>query len=445
MVAAVALTRHMRILFLSHYFPPEVNAPANRTHEHCREWVKAGHEVHVITCVPSHPRGVPFHGYRSRWYQREQIDGITVHRMWTYLAANSGVLKRTINFLSFVPSAVARALTLGSFDVIIGTSPQFFCAVATWMAASLKRTPWVFELRDLWPESIEAVGAGRAYMPLGLLHRLEMRMYRGARMVVSVSRSFMDNLESRGINRAKMAFVPNGVDAEFWKAGSREAGRAALQAKPSDLIVSYIGTVGMAHDLGTVLDVAGRFKSEQPNVRFVIVGDGAELPMLRQRATGAGLTNVVFSGLVPRARIPDYLAASEVSLVTLKRSDVFKTVLPSKMFESMAAGTPIVLAVEGEAKQILVQSGAGVAAMPGDAGSIASELAILLQNAERRRAMGAAGALFVEQEFSRAAWARRYLTVLDQAVQGAMDASPPIHATFQPPSSAPSGRVTQPT
>jgi len=132
-------------------------------------------------------------------------------------------------------------------------------------------------------------------------------------------------------------------------------------------------------------------------------------------------------------------------VVTLKRSDVFKTVLPSKMFESMAAGTPIVLAVEGEAKQILVQSGAGVAAMPGDAGSIASELAILLQNAERRRAMGAAGALFVEQEFSRAAWARRYLTVLDQAVQGAMDASPPIHATFQPPSSAPSGRVTQPT
>lgn len=412
----------MRILFFTHYFPPEVNAPANRTHEHCREWVRDGHEVHVITCVPSHPRGVPFPGHRRGWYQPEPIDGIHVHRVWTFLAPNTGVIRRTLNFVSFVPTAIWRALTLGAFDIIIGTSPQFFCAVATWMAASLKRTPWVFELRDLWPESIEAVGAGRAYMPLRLLHRLEMRMYRSARMVVSVSQSFMDNLERRGVSRAKMAFVPNGVDAAFWKTGSREAGRAALQAGPNELIVSYIGTVGMAHDLGTILDVAARLKDERPDIRFAIVGDGAELPVLRERVSREGLTNVTFTGLVPRERIPDYLAASDVSLVTLKRSDVFKAVLPSKMFESMAAATPILLAVEGEAKQILMRSGAGVTAMPGDASAIASALAILLRNGERRRAMGAAGARFVEQEFSRAAWARRYMTVLDQATRGAISA-----------------------
>jgi glycosyltransferase involved in cell wall biosynthesis len=408
----------MRILFFTHYFPPEVNAPANRTHEHCREWVRAGHEVHVITCVPSHPRGVPFPGHHRGWYQPEQIDGITVHRVWTLLAPNSGVIKRTMNFLSFMPTAIWRALRLGGFDIIIGTSPQFFCAVATWMAATLKQTPWVFELRDLWPESIEAVGAGRAYMPLQLLHRLEMRMYRSARMVACLSHAFLDNLASRGISRSKMVFVPNGVDAAFWKTGSRDAGRTALQAGPDELLVSYIGTVGMAHDLGTILDVAARVKAERTDVRFVIVGDGAELPTLRERASREGLTNVTFTGLVPRERIPDYLAASDVSLVTLKRSDVFKAVLPSKMFESMAAATPILLAVEGEAQQILMRSGGGATAMPGDASSIASALAIMLRNVECRRAMGAAGAQFVEQEFSRTAWARRYIAALEQAAQG---------------------------
>ena len=152
---------HVRILFFSHYFPPEVNAPANRTHEHCREWVAAGHEVHVVTCIPSHPFGRPFPGFRRRWYQYEEVDGIHVHRVWTYLAANRGVLRRTLNYLSFVPTAALRAWRLGRFDVAVGTSPQFFCAVATWAYTRLRRTPWVFELRDLWPESIPAVGAMR--------------------------------------------------------------------------------------------------------------------------------------------------------------------------------------------------------------------------------------------------------------------------------------------
>jgi len=190
----------MKILFLSHYFPPEVNAPANRTYEHCREWVKNGHEVHVITCVPSHPLGVPFSGYRTRWYQREMRDGIVVHRVWTSLAANQGVFKRTLNFVSFVPTAVWRAIRLGRFDIIIGTSPQFFCAVATCLTAMLKRTPWIFELRDLWPDSITAVGAARAYMPMRILERIELFMYRHARAVVSVSRSFIENLAGRGID-----------------------------------------------------------------------------------------------------------------------------------------------------------------------------------------------------------------------------------------------------
>jgi len=404
----------MRILFFSHYFPPEVNAPASRTYEHCREWVAAGHEVHVITCVPSHPVGVPFRGYRPGWYQQERHDGIVVHRVWTLLAPNKGVVKRTLNYLSFMPSAVWRSLRLGRFDVLIGTSPQFFCAVATWIAASLGRTPWVFELRDLWPESIHAVGAARAYMPLKMLERLELLMYAQARSVVCVSEALVRNLVSRGVPTSKISFVPNGVDTAMWTAGVRAKGRAKLDAGESDIIVSYIGTVGMAHDIGTVLDAARLLGRERPRLRFVIIGDGAEREALAARARAEGLDNVTFTGLVPRAEIPDYLAASDVSLVTLKPSDLFKTVLPSKMFESMAAARAIVLAVDGEARQVLERAGAGLAVAPGNAAALAGAVRRLAADPELRHTLGAAGARFVERDFSRRTWAHRYLDVLDR-------------------------------
>jgi glycosyltransferase involved in cell wall biosynthesis len=405
----------MKILFLTHYFPPEVNAPATRTYEHCREWVKAGHEVHVITCVPSHPAGVPFAGYRSGWYRREERDGIVVHRVWTCLAANRGVLKRTLNFLSFVPTAVWRALRLGSFDLILGTSPQFFCAVAACLAARLTRTPWIFELRDLWPDSIAAVGAKRAYMPMRILERLELFMYRDARAIVSVSRSFIENLVSRGIDRRKIVFVPNGIDMPFWSAGDRARGRAALGLDESATVVSYVGTVGMAHDVDAILDAAVLLRKESPDLRLLVVGDGAELPRLRERASTLGLDRVTFTGLVRREQIPDLMAASDVSLVTLKRSEVFKTVLPSKMFEAMAAARPIVLAVEGEARDTLERAGAGIAVPPSDPRSLADAILRLVADAPLRHALGSAGSRFVEREFGRGVWAIRYLVFLLRA------------------------------
>ncbi len=421
----------MKILFLSHYFPPEVNAPANRTYEHCREWARSGHEVHVITCVPSHPAGVPFAGYKAGWYQREERDGIVVHRVWTCLAANRGVLKRTLNFVSFVPTAVWRAVRLGSFDIIVGTSPQFFCAIAACMSGMLKRTPWIFELRDLWPDSISAVGAARRYMPMRVLEWIELFMYRHARAVVSVSRSFIENLVSRGIDRRKLAFVPNGVDMSVWAAGSRARGRTALGLDDQAVVVSYIGTVGMAHDIGTILRAAALMQRTRPEVRFLIVGDGAEQQRLRDQVEAEGLDRVTFTGLVPRDQIPDYLAASDISLVTLKRSDVFKTVLPSKMFESMAAARPIVLAVEGEARETLERSGAGLAVQPGNAEALADALQQLVDDAGLRHAMGVAGSAFVEREFGRRTWAARYLELLEgarradvQSVEPQPDATP---------------------
>ena len=402
----------MRILFFTHYFPPEVNAPASRTHEHCREWVAAGHEVHVVTCIPSHPFGTPFPGFRRRWYQYDQLDGIHVHRVWTYLAPNRGVLLRTLNYLSFIPTAALRALRLGRFDVAIGTSPQFFCAVATWVYTRLRRAPWVFEVRDLWPESIPAVGAMRRSFALRLLERLEMRMYRDATAIVCVTESFVSSLKARGIEAAKLHFVPNGIVPAFWHGARRVDERRELGLEETDVLASYVGTIGMAHGLSTVLAAAARLRTAAPAVKLLIVGDGAELDALRAAAAHDGLPNVRFTGLVPRDKVPGILAATDIALVTLKPGDVFKTVLPSKMFEAMAARCAIVLGVDGEARATLERAGAGIAVTPGDDEVLARAIADLAGDPGGRARMALAGGDFVDREFSRKTWAAAYIGVL---------------------------------
>jgi glycosyltransferase involved in cell wall biosynthesis len=322
------------------------------------------------------------------------------------------VLRRTLNFLSFVPTAVLRALRLGRFDVILGTSPQFFCAVAAWLSAVAKRTPWIFELRDLWPESIGAVGAIRTNLVLRLLERLELRLYHSASGVVCLTRAFMSNLSGRGVDVQKLAYVPNGVSPSFWNSGSRRLGRERLGIGDQEIAVGYVGTVGMAHGLGTVLDAAQKLAASQPQIRIYVVGDGAELPELKRRAAALGLTNVTFTGLRPRGEIADVMAAIDIALVTLMPSDTFKTVLPSKMFEAMAAGKPIVLAVEGEARDVLTAAGGGLCVEPGNPDALARAITSLAANAEFREQLGAAGAAYVRCEFDRGVWANKLAQIL---------------------------------
>ncbi len=399
----------MKILFLTHYFPPEVNAPANRTYEHCREWVRLGHEVHVVTCTPSHPLGKPFEGYRRCWYRRETMDGIAVHRVWTYLAPNKGRVRRIVNYLSFVPTSLWRSLRLGRFDVVIATSPQFFCAVSGWLAGKFKKTPWVFELRDLWPDSIAAVGAVRSSFLLNVVEKLELHLYRKAAGVACVTRAFIDNLESRGVPREKCSFLPNGVVLEDWANLDGRGIRARYGVDANDTLVSYVGTVGMAHQIGVMVEAAELARKERAPLHFMVAGDGAELADLRRRAKDMALTNLTFLGLVPRDAARDILGASDVVVVHLKDSPLFRTVLPSKMFEAMAAGKPVVLGVKGEALDVLRRAGAGIAVAPGDSRALLDAALDLAQNEMQRNEMGKAGREFVEREYSRKVWAGMYL------------------------------------
>jgi len=200
----------MHILFLTDNFPPEVNAPASRTYEHSREWVKSGEQVTIITCAPNFPKGKVFPGYKNKLWQTEVIDGIKVIRVWTYITANEGFFKRTLDYLSFMISAVIASFFVKKVDVVIGTSPQFFTVCAAYLVGFFKRKPWVFELRDIWPESIKTVGAIKGSKVINFLQKIEIFLYRKANAIICVTNSFKKYLADKGIVSIKIFVIIKG-------------------------------------------------------------------------------------------------------------------------------------------------------------------------------------------------------------------------------------------
>ncbi len=300
----------MHILFLSHYFPPEVNAPASRTFDHCRRWVAAGHEVTLITCTPNCPSGVVFEGYRNAWLQRETVDGIRVLRVWTYLSPNKGFLKRITNYVSYLVAATLCAMTVRRIDVIVATTPQFFCGWAGVLCGWLLRRPLVLEVRDIWPESIVTVGAIKSHRMRRLLEWLEIKMYAGARRIVTVGDGYRTRLLDRGVPEEKIAVIPNGVDTRQFVPRPHFSPLSMAAGDDRKFVCSYIGTVGMAHGLDVVLRAAEKLRNwGRTNVEFRIVGDGADRQELEREARSRRLDNVVFTGLVPKSRMPEVIAA----------------------------------------------------------------------------------------------------------------------------------------
>lgn len=406
----------MHILFLTDNFPPETNAPASRTYEHTREWVASGHRVTVITCAPNFPKGSVFDGYRNRLWQSETLDGIRVIRVWSYITRNEGFLKRILDYLSFMVMAFFAGLFVRRVDLVIGTSPQFFTAVAAWALGFVKRKPFVFELRDIWPESIRAVGAMQDSRLLDALERLELFLYRRAAAVVAVTNAFRDNLIGRGISGVKISVTRNGVDLARFAPMPRDVGLAAELGLTDKFVVGYVGTHGMAHSLGTVLDAAVTMRDDD-DIRFVLLGDGAEKPALRARAAELGLTNVQFLDSVPRAEVPRYWSLLDASLIHLRKTDLFKTVIPSKLFECMAMGLPVLHGVEGESAEIVRETHVGVVFPSEDARALETEIRHLRDDLDHRNRLAANGPKAAKL-FDRKRLAAEMLTRLETLVAG---------------------------
>ena len=397
----------MRILALSHYYPPEVNAPASRLSEHASIWREAGHEVTVVTCAPNHPAGQLYPGYRNRLWQEETVDGIRVIRLWTYLAANEGFLPRIANYLTYLFSVLVWMWRLPRADIVMSTSPQFFCGLAGWFLKRDKR-PWVLEIRDLWPESIVTVGAMKRGAVIRAIEKVEAFAYRKADLVVSVTDGFVPHIRA---HRAKgpIAVIKNGVDLSRF--ASDPAAADAFRAEhglTGKFVASYVGTHGLAHGLQAVIAAAERLR-DRDDIAFLMVGGGAQRETIKTIRDAKGLTNIVMLGQLPKAAMPAVWGASDAALVLLKRVDTFKTVIPSKMFEAMALGVPMILGVEGEAKALMEAGGAGIAITPEDDAELATAILRLADDRALGRQIGASARAFVRAQFDRESLAHAYL------------------------------------
>ena len=355
----------MHILFLTDNFPPEGNAPATRTFEHAREWVKQGQKVTVITCAPNFPEGKLFDGYKNRLLSKEIVEDIHVWRVKTYISANEGFIKRTIDFVSFMISSLFFGLFVRKVDVVVGTSPQFFTVISAWLLAIFKRVPFVFELRDVWPASIIAVGAMRGGWIINILEKLELFLYHQADLIISVTHSFKSSLKNRGVSANKIKIVLNGVDLErYTPLQEKDESLANKYDLKNKFVIGYIGTHGLAHALENVIEAAERLIEEE-NIRIVFAGGGADRSRLEKIVCERGLENIVMIPRQPKEQMPQVWSLCDISLVHLKDSPLFKTVIPSKIFESMAMGIPIIMSVPiGEATDIIEDYNAGINVSP---------------------------------------------------------------------------------
>ena len=399
-------------MILTERFHPETNAPAVRLLDHARIWVREGHQVTVVTSVPNAPNGVVPDGYRNRWWQEEDMEGLRVIRLWSYIAPNTGYVRRVLDWVSLAVTTVLAAPWLPKADVIIGSSPPIFSPVAAVCLSVLKRTPWVMEVRDLWPASIRAVGAMDGPV-IRILEWLELWLYRHARHIIVVTEAFREDLTTRGVPESKIDVVRNAVDLKMFHPDVAPMPRAELEVPEQGLLIGYIGTTGMAHGLETLIEAAEILQS-RADIHVLILGEGARRAALERDARTRGLTNLTFHDYVPHERIPHVLATLDLSVVHLRPDPVFRTVIPSKIFESMAVGVPLVHAVEGESADLVASAGAGICLPGGDPVLLADTLTRLLDAPEQRASMGAKGREAAHQQHNRENQALRMLEILQR-------------------------------
>jgi colanic acid biosynthesis glycosyl transferase WcaI len=413
----------VKILYISQYFPPEMGAPAARATELAHHWSQAGHEVSVLTGFPNHPTGVVPEEWRSRLKRltyHEQIDGVDVFRTWLWPLPNRKAHERMRNYASFCLSAALRGLTLPRPDVIIASSPQLLVGLSGWWLAFSRKIPFIFEVRDLWPESLTAVGvSGEDSLLHHTLGTVAGFLYERADRIVVVTPAFREHLiEHWRVPAEKISVVENGVETDLFVPASitsNNALRRELGAE-SKFLVGYIGTMGNAHGLETLLDAAATLQQENSDVLFLLVGEGAEKQRIKTKAESLDLTNIRFLDQKPREKIPAYISASDVCLVLLKKTDVFKTVIPTKMLEFMSCARPVVLGVDGQARQIMEEAQAGLVIEPENPADLVQAINQLKGNRALGAELGQNGRKYIVENFSRARTAEKYIGILRRVI-----------------------------
>jgi glycosyltransferase involved in cell wall biosynthesis len=404
----------MRIFYIIHYFPPELNGGATRASELARLWAQAGHDVTILTGFPNHPSGRIPDTYRRRLFQEEFVDGYRIRRTYIYATPNKGFAKRILNHLSLMVSTVIGSVLKERPDVIIASSPPLFMGISGYLLSRLKRVPYVFEVRDLWPQQAIDLGMLQNRHIIRTMEALELFLYRHAAKVIGVTESTKRLLSERGVPAEKIDTIFNGTDLDQPASNSTLYEPAIESLLEGKFVVSYIGTMGLSQGLAVILDAAKCLEEANPLVHFLLVGDGAERERLESLSRTLGLANVTFLPPQPRNQIPTLLAKSGATLVLLKDLPLFRSTIPSKIFEIMACGTPLILGVRGEARGIVQQSGAGICIEPENAGSLVEAVEMLCAQPHLCRQLAANGPKFVRDHFDRSHLASRYSDLLQQ-------------------------------
>ena len=410
----------LRIVILTHYFPPEVGAPQARLFELAKRAAAAGHSVTVVTGLPNYPTGVVPPEYQGGSRSDEVMDGIRVIRTWVYATPNRGFLRRLMNHLSFALSSLGALRKVGPIDVIFVESPPLFIGLGALVWTRVKRAPYIFNVSDIWPQSAVELGALRSGLAVKLAEMLELHLYRRAARVSVVTPGMLERLAARGIPRVKLFLLTNGVDTDVFRPAPPNTELARTLGLEERKLFLYAGTHGMAQGLDTVLEAARMTKN--PEVLYVLAGEGAEKEALMKRAQFEGIANVRFLPNQPRAVMPDLLNLAYASIIPLKRLDLFKSALPSKMFESMATAKPIVASMWGEAAELIESSGAGVVVPPEDAGAMRDAVERLAAEPNLARELGDKGRQYVVAHFDREVIAAGFIELLTETA-----ASRPSH------------------
>ncbi len=378
------------IVVISQYFPPETGAAPTRWAELTDRWADDA-SVTVITSAPDYPEGELYDGYHNKWLQREKHGNVDVLYIKTITSSSGNLIRRSLKFVWFMFLSFLIGIRYTSPNAVIATSPQPLTGMSAWFLARTKRAKFVFEIRDLWPESILAVSDFDNRVVIWLLDRSITFLYQRADTIVVVSQAFIEPIVETGVDQSKIKYYPNGIDLDFYDVSGTPP--EVLDEFDNRLTVAYVGTIGRAHGLSVVLDAA----PDVPDVQFVLIGDGAEREDLEQRAVDH--ENVVFTGRQPKEDVPYVLSEVDIALVHLKPRDIFETVIPSKLLEAMAAGLPVILGVRGEAQRILSESDGGITMEPDNATELAGAIDALREEGQREQ-FGDNGREYVVEEFN---------------------------------------------
>lgn len=404
----------MKILFLTQYFPPEVGAPQNRIFEFAKQLRAFGHEIIILTAMPNYPKGKIYEGYKRKLICKEEIEGLKIIRTWIYATPNKGFIARLGNYFSFTLTSLLFGIFLvGVQDVVITESPPLFLGFSGYMLSKFKRAKFVFNVSDLWPESAVKLGVLNNKLMINLSTHLEEFCYRKANLISCQTRGIVNNIVNRGFSPNKVRLVTNGVNLNFFNKENECKEFRSTISDNNDFLVYYAGLLGLAQGLGVIIEVARELKKYK-NIRFFLIGDGPEKNKLIELAQSYQLENVKFLPLQKKQDMPRIVASMDATIIPLKKLELFKGAVPSKMYEALASSIPVILAIDGEARQMILDAEAGICVEPENVEEIKNAVLKLYNDRNLCTMLGENGRKFVTENYSREEITRKFQSYLSE-------------------------------